>query len=329
MTIRTTIAEFTYKVVQRGRYWAARGALARGGDGSRRPHRLGGELIVNLTSYPPRYRTLALTLRSLLAQSIAADRTILWIAHDDLATLPSSVRRLESAGLEIRACDDLRSFKKLVPALETFPRAFHVTADDDLYYPRDWLARLTGTYLAEAPAIVACRAHMARVGEDGRLLDYRLWEYATAATHEQNREGRLFPVGVGGVLYPPGSLAPEATERALLTRLCPHNDDVWFFWMGERKGTRRVRVRGELTLINWPTSQRVNLYEDNMMRGRIDKEIDAVESYLGPLGEPSPVREVDDEQGASRPARESSTQLSPSATMGTWLGVGSPANSTR
>jgi len=104
-----------------------------------RAHNLGSELIVSLTSHPPRFPTLHLTLGCLLDQSFRADRVILWIAHDDMALLPAAVRKLERRGLEIRACDDIRSYKKLVPALEAFPHAFIVTADDDLELAPDWL----------------------------------------------------------------------------------------------------------------------------------------------------------------------------------------------
>src|SRR4051812_27537547 len=86
-------------------------------------HLLGGELIVSLTSYPPRFATLALTLRSLLDQSIAADRTILWVAPEDKKLLPPEVRDLALNGLEIRECADWRSYKKLVPTLINFPDA--------------------------------------------------------------------------------------------------------------------------------------------------------------------------------------------------------------
>ena len=53
-----------------------------------RPHGLATELIVSLTSYPPRFAVLAKTLRSLIDQRVKPDRLVLWIAHDDTAQLP-------------------------------------------------------------------------------------------------------------------------------------------------------------------------------------------------------------------------------------------------
>src|SRR6478736_6608940 len=86
-----------------------------------KPHGLPGELVVSLTSYPIRFRTLHKTIRSLLGQDIRADRVILWLADGDEQYLPDDVRELQQLGLEIRNCADFRSYKKIIPALEAFP----------------------------------------------------------------------------------------------------------------------------------------------------------------------------------------------------------------
>src|SRR5882757_9969542 len=75
-------------------------------------HNLPRPLIVSLTSYPPRFKTLDLTLRCLLAQSIRADQTILWIAHRDRQAITEEIESLTSKGLTIRYCEDVRSHKK-------------------------------------------------------------------------------------------------------------------------------------------------------------------------------------------------------------------------
>ena len=42
-------------------------------------HSLNGKLVVSLTSYPDRYKTLNFTLRTILSQSIKPDKILLWI----------------------------------------------------------------------------------------------------------------------------------------------------------------------------------------------------------------------------------------------------------
>jgi hypothetical protein len=247
----------------------------------RRPHGLSTPLIVNLTSYPARFVTLAPTLRSLLDQSLAADRTILWLAEKDVAALPDDVRRLESHGLEIRGCDDLRSYKKLIPALAQWPDAVHVTADDDVYYPPHWLAGLVAAHDPAAPSVIGWRAHLARPGASG-VLPYRAWEMATART-EAEPGTALFPTGIGGVLYPPGSLHADVFDRSQFTALCPQGDDIWFYWMARRQGIRHRRVAGWIDFIEWPASQEVGLRVDNIDQDGNDRQIQAMEAVHGPF----------------------------------------------
>ncbi|UYY57058.1 hypothetical protein [Sphingomonas sp. S2-65] len=248
-------------------------------------HGLPGALVVNVTSHRARYSSLHLTLRSLLDQSLLADRTILWLAPGDLATLPDESRALTAHGLEIRLCEELRSYKKLVPALEAFPLAFHVTADDDVYYPTDWLAGLVRGYEAGDPAIIAWRAHMLHFREDGRLAPYTDWEAATSRI-VAGKDGRLFPTGVGGILYPPASLHPDVLDRCAFTRFCPEGDDIWFFWMAQRQGSNHRRVDGWLDLVEWPGTQEAGLRVGNISGGN-DRQIRAMETEFGLLTPPS------------------------------------------
>lgn len=59
---------------------------------------------------------------------------------------PPSVIRLRAYGLEIRFCENLRSYKKIIPALQEYPDAILITADDDWLYTQDWLAGLWCPY---------------------------------------------------------------------------------------------------------------------------------------------------------------------------------------
>ncbi|MFL5306246.1 MAG: glycosyltransferase family 2 protein [Polyangia bacterium] len=244
-------------------------------------HGLPGELIVSLTSYPPRYPVLVNTLKSLLDQTVKPDRLILWIAAGDEELLPAAVRRLAAYGLEILVCDDLRSFKKIIPVLERWPDSFVLTADDDLYYPPDWLQTIVAGFSPAQPAIVCRRAHLPARAADGRLAPYGDWQHEIDMRDDPSPRQGLFPTGIGGVLYYPGSLAPEVTDREAFLRLCPRADDVWLYWMGRRAGTRYRQVGGPFTQISWPRSQRVSLWLENVAAGENDRQIRAVEDHYG------------------------------------------------
>ncbi len=245
-------------------------------------HNLPSSLVVSLTSYRPRFPTLALTLRSLLDQRTEADRTVLWVTPEDLPDLPAEVLALRGSGLEIATVRNLRSYKKLVPALRSFPDCTIVTADDDAYYDPDWLTRLVATAKASPGAVVGLRCHMARMDKDGCLLPYNSWDHETEATKPGHERERLFPTGVGGILYPPEALVRQALDEDRFMRLCPSADDVWFFWMARLAGTRHRRAPEAHQILFWPDSQKVALFWHNVIDAPgNDEAIRALEAEFG------------------------------------------------
>jgi hypothetical protein len=224
------------------------------------PHQLGRPLIISLTSHPPRYKTLAFTLRCLMMQDIRPDRVVLWIAHDDLVQLPGDVCALRAAGLEIEPCEDLGSYKKLTPALRRWPDAFIATADDDVYYPRGWLRDLVASY-DPAQNIIPChRAHQIAIDRDGAPRAYAAWRFEAPPRADS---ALTFPTGVGGVLYPPGALHADTVDARLFTRLAPTSDDAWFYFMARRQGWRFQRI-SKRRFIAWPRSQASALMHSNV-----------------------------------------------------------------
>lgn len=216
-------------------------------------------LIVSLTSYPPRFATLHLTLRSLLLQHLRPTRVILWIAFEDAERLPQDVILLQKEGLEIRYCEDLKSYKKIIPALEAYPNATVVTADDDIYYWSDWLDELIEQSQKYPQDVIAHRVHRLRI-ERNTILPYREWQ---ENVQDQEALAANFPTGIGGVLYPSGCLHPDVMHKEAFMRLCSNADDVWLYWMARRNG-RYIRRSGTTRIpYPWYGSQEVALWKDN------------------------------------------------------------------
>jgi hypothetical protein len=252
----------------------ARWHLARQG----KPHTLPGKLIVSVTSFPPRFGTLALALRSLLRQTVRPDQTVLWIAHEDMPLLPRNVLDLQRAGLTIYPTDDLRSFKKILPALDHFPGAFICTADDDLYYWPTWLAELLQE-ASDDQRVVAChRAHEITVDEQSRYRPYNQWHMNV---QQRDQSPRLFPTGVAGVLYPPSALAHRDSDSKAIADLCPNADDIWLYWMVRRNGFTCRTAGRRRELITLPGSQKQALWHDNLERGRNDEMIRKMAARYG------------------------------------------------
>ena len=72
------------------------------------------KITISLTTYPGRINQVYYAIKSLMIQSIQADKIILWLAEEQFPNkkLPDKIHILEKLGLTIRWCDDLRSHKK-------------------------------------------------------------------------------------------------------------------------------------------------------------------------------------------------------------------------
>lgn len=202
------------------------------------------ELVVSLTSFPARIHVVVYTLRSLLKQSLKPDHLILWLADSEFPgkerDLPVDLLELKSFGLEIRWCPDFKSYKKLVPALQAFPEAILVTADDDWHFPRHWLRTLYQSYLTNVGCIHAAIVHQVRFNASGYPEPYEQWAgwYPSKAPMFRN-----VLQGGWGVVYPPHSLHPDVVNAKLFSELSPTADDLWFWTMAIRAGTKIQRVQ--------------------------------------------------------------------------------------
>ncbi len=222
-----------------------------------------------------------LTLWTLINQSRPPDRLLLVLARDEFpgSVLPARVERLRALGLEVLwVPSNIRSYKKLLPALEANPDEVIVTADDDILYPRDWLADLVAAHEADRGAIVAHRANAITL-VDRRPAPYLCWRHADTRTPDP----LVFPTGAGGVLYPPGSLPVETLDSGLALRLCPTADDVWFKAMSLLAWTRVKTVSDQFREFhNSLSSQRTSLISRNAStsdvpgRTRNDDQLEAV-----------------------------------------------------
>ncbi len=235
-----------------------------------KPHSLPGLLIVSLTSYPPRFPTVYKTLVRLLHQSVKADRTILWIAPQDIGLLPEKVRALQSKGLEIRPAPETGPYKKIIPALQAFPDAFIVTADDDLDYDVHWLRDLLRDWDGRKNQVVFHRGHEIRMNDSGMPGPYAEWAFCIPGPREH---GEIFPTGAGGVLYPPHVLHDDVLREADFSRLAPHADDIWLFWMGRRAGATYKKTARKQEIIERQGTQDAALWRENLTNGANDKHI--------------------------------------------------------
>ncbi len=243
-------------------------------------HTLKGHLIVSLTSYKARFDNLHLTLRSLLLQKTLPDMLILWIAEDEKDDLPENVWELEKYGLIIRFCEDIRSYKKIIPTLREFPDSFIVTADDDIYYESGWLTGLVNSWDGGRDTIVAHRAHKVKLGKKGKPIPYQQWKWEVGP--DESVDGLIFPTGCGGVLYPPFVFHKDITDKEKFMELCPDADDLWLYWMASLNGAKAVKSDHAFNIIEWPSiTKKSALWEKNISQGGNDIAVKKLTARYG------------------------------------------------
>ncbi|QJR81975.1 glycosyltransferase family 2 protein [Alteromonas pelagimontana] len=232
------------------------------------------QLIVSLTSIESRLHLLDLTLNSLLSQSVQPTMIILWLS-EHIEQIPANIKAFEARGVTVKLCEDVGPHTKLVHTLVQYPEAVIVTADDDTLYPKQWLAELVDAYFNRPGAIHCHRAHYINFNADGTLAPYTKWGWLAQGI--VGADNRIFPTGVGGVLYPPGSLHPDTTNIALFRKLSPKADDIWFKFMALLQGTvsSKVNSRFREYMTTEGSQEEAKLGPQNVGGGGNDKQFQA------------------------------------------------------
>lgn len=195
------------------------------------------EIIVSLTSFGKRIYDVHLAIESIMQGTLKPNRIVLWLSEQEFGgkTLPKTLEMQQKRGLDIRFCEDVRSYTKLIPALQTFPEACIITLDDDLMYEYDIVERLVNSHRKNPKDICACRIHKITLDENGKPESYLKWKWGVDEYGDS--KSLYFPTGVGGVLYPPQCFTEEVFNKDVFMDICPYADDVWFYAMGQLNGT--------------------------------------------------------------------------------------------
>lgn len=219
-------------------------------------------LIISLTSYPARIETVYKTIKSLLNQTLKADKIILWLAPEQFKNyetdLPQNLLSLKSEIFEIDWYTDIKSYKKLIPALHKYPDSIIVTADDDNIYSSTWLEKLYKSYQHHPHDIQAHRVSKFYYENNAFHVKPGGHDYWSGACYLNKL------VGLGGVLYPPHCFYKDVLNENLINQLAPTNDDQWFWLMGVMNDYPvRVVKNPEIEAHYIPGTQESGLYKIN------------------------------------------------------------------
>jgi hypothetical protein len=223
-------------------------------------------VILSLTSYGKRVKGSAVfTVYSLLRQTVRPERVVLWLNEDEFndQNLPSDLRFLCNYGLEVRYSKDIGSYTKIIHSLSAFPDKHIITADDDLYYSKNFVQEFVEAHRQHPQTIITGFAKVPVSDGSQQLAPYEAWpEYHHVSASFQYDSSKIFPLGVGGVLYPSHVFDDEVSNEAVFTALCPKADDIWLYIMGLRSQVEK-RVL---------TESRIAYYHTDLLRQYITKD---------------------------------------------------------
>jgi hypothetical protein len=244
------------------------------------------DIIVSLTSFGHRVvDSVPLAIYSLFTQKRLPNRIILFLDHDNWNedNVPTLLKRLQKSGLEIMFCEDLRSYKKLIPILKLFPDNVIITVDDDVLYNDCTISELLYEYENSDKKSVIC--HWAFIAEKrtGKFIPYSQWKDNQLG----NYQSFFSAVGKDGVLYPPGIFDSEIFNSIIFRKLAPSADDIWFWIQEYRNNIKVLIVRDSSknknlninTIEQWVQKGSTALYFENAVLGKNDIQLENLLDY--------------------------------------------------
>jgi hypothetical protein len=234
-------------------------------------------IVVSLTTYSRRIHEVYLTIESLIHQTIKPSKIILWLAQDEFneKNIPLILQKQKKRGLEIHFCEDIKSYKKLIPSLKI--DTVIITVDDDYIYPVDFVENLINMHRKYNDCVCYYTGSRITIDRNGKPKPYCKWEHSNK---EYIPSILNFATGAGGILYPSGCFHGDITNASLFMKYAPKADDIWFKTMTFLKNVKYVKVpiecpfENKFILLN--NVQDIALYHSNVAKGENDKQIKAV-----------------------------------------------------
>lgn len=107
------------------------------------------KIIVSLTSYGDRLKSLPVVLNSMLTQSVMPDKIVLNLHKEEI--LPEGLVQylFNHPDIQVnRVPYDTKVWKKFLPTFEIYPDDMIICIDDDFIYPYNMIDEMVNTYLA-------------------------------------------------------------------------------------------------------------------------------------------------------------------------------------
>lgn len=184
-------------------------------------------VVVSLTSFPSRMKSLHIVLDSLFKQTVVPKCIYLYLAETQFNGMDSIDKRIldfQSKGLKIFFVKNLYQYKKYVFLKDINKDVPIITVDDDVIYPPNMVEKLLEFHNKFPDAVVGNRVHQITYDAQGNVNPYNSWKkecIAILPSHEN------FATGVGGILYPKNFIDDNCVDEKLILKYAPYADDIW------------------------------------------------------------------------------------------------------
>jgi hypothetical protein len=231
------------------------------------------EVVITMTSYPPRIPTTWLAIESLLRQTEKADRFVLNLFEGEFPDriIPNNIEIQKNRGVEINWCpENLKVFLKVIPALKKYPAAALAVFDDDVIYFNDKLTNLINKHNLFKNFVVYTDGRNLAWDKDRNLLPVNKWNLTGwhPNSQEENEErSDVIPEGIHGVLIPPNTVHEVFFEKNHFFKLTPFDDDLWLYACLIINNKQTIKIKRTNNLLTIPNSQKVGLWQQNCVNG--------------------------------------------------------------
>lgn len=196
-------------------------------------------IVITLTTIPSRANRVRPALLSLLDQTCPADRIVLCLPHQSRRSAqpyPAPEALNLPGGVDILRCEDEGPATKYLPTLRAEPDALIIVVDDDVIYPRDFIASLLAAHRDHPNAVPGMRGVRLQPGVPFPELTHIL----CSAQDAPKPVDILF--GTWGYLLPPGLLDAGVHDFSGYPEAVRWQDDVWISGHLARCGVQRLVI---------------------------------------------------------------------------------------
>jgi len=237
------------------------------------------DVPISMTSWMPRKDALPLVLLSMIEQSLRPAAVHVWLCAEDQEMIEARHRDFFAEhGVQFHETDNTGPHKKWLPLIESGHEDPFVIADDDTYYPWDWLEALVREGAEHPDEIIANRCHKMKVDANHHLRPYAEWQKGVSSQKESSHY--LFAVGCGGTLIRPDAIAQEFRSRDLISKLCHRADDIWLKAAYIHSGFKVRKSRYDFPSLDYPGTAQSGLAVTNVDQGENDQQLQQVFQYF-------------------------------------------------